>query len=160
MVGVNTHRVCLCNLKTEIFAGLAFHLDTIAIAYLEVKSKLAVLDIFQLILVQVRPPPNPGIDDMGEALPGGHLHCQRVSPGPHYLVCTWSRPSRVRGIVTHFVGWAPLVVMAVIKESSSSLFSFNFFTRDSIALFENASLSPPCLKEKSGGIVDCHRGEH
>ena len=126
---------------------MAFYLDTIAVAYLEVKSKLAVLDIFQLILVQVRPPPNPGIDDMGEALPGGHLHCQRVSPGPHYLVCTWSRPSRVRGMVTHLVGWAPLVVMAVIRESSSSLFSFNFFTRDSIALFENASLSPPCLKE-------------
>ena len=116
-------------------------------AYLEVKSKLAVLDILQLILVQVRPSPDAGIDDVGEALPGCHLHCQRVSPGLHYLVCTWSRPSRVRGIVTHFVGWAPLVVMAVIRESSSSLFSFNFFTRDSIALFEKASLSPPCLEE-------------
>ena len=39
-----------------------------------------------------------------------------------------------------------LVVMAVIRESSSSLFSFNFFTRDSMARLENASLSPPCLK--------------
>ena len=140
-----------CNKRVVISIHIIY------MAYLEVESKLAVLDIFQLILVQVWPPPDASIDDMGEALPGGHLHYQRVSPGPHYLVCTWSRPSSVRGIVTHFVGWAPLVVMAVIKESSSSLFSFNFFTRDSIALFENASLSPPCLKVTYCGIVDHRR---
>ena len=54
------------------------------------------------------------------------------------------------------VGWAPLVVMAVIRESSSSLFSFNFFTRDSIALFENASLSPPCLMNTWKLVDNCH----
>lgn len=58
--------------------------------------------------------------------------------------CTWSLPSRVLGMVTHLVGWTPLVVMAVIRWSSSSRFSFNFFTNDSMARLENASLSPPC----------------
>lgn len=57
---------------------------------------------------------------------------------------TCSRPSRVRWIVTHLLGWAPLVVIAVIKESSSSFFSFSFFTRLSIARLEKLSLSPPC----------------
>ena len=64
-----------------------------------------------------------------------------------YKDFTWRRPSRVLCIVTHFVGWVPFVVIAVMSASNSSRFSFNFFTRDSIALFENASLSPPCLKE-------------
>ena len=41
--------------------------------YLEVESKLAVLDIFQLILVQVRPPPYSGVNNVRESLPGGHL---------------------------------------------------------------------------------------
>ena len=62
---------------------------------------------------------------------------------------TCSLPSSVLGMVTHLVGWAPPVVMAVIKLSSSSLFSFSFLTRDSIALLLNASLSPPCLHTQS-----------
>jgi len=49
--------------------------------------------------------------------------------------------------VTHFDGCAPLVVIAVIRLSNSSFFSFNFFTKLSIALFANVSLSPPCLKK-------------
>lgn len=35
---------------------------------LEVERKLAVLDMFQLIFVQIRPTPDPRIDDMWEAL--------------------------------------------------------------------------------------------
>ena len=43
---------------------------------------------------------------------------------------TCSLPSNVRGIVTHFDGVVPLVVTAVISESSSSLdlLSLSFFT--------------------------------
>ena len=67
-----------------------------------------------------------------------------VLPKKPEPVLTWRRPSSVRGMVTHLVGWAPLVVMAVINESSSSLFSLSFLTRDSMALLEKASLSPPC----------------
>ena len=57
---------------------------------------------------------------------------------------TWSRPSSVLCIVTHLVGWAPLVVIAVIRLSSSSLFSLSFFTRLSIARLLKLSDSPPC----------------
>lgn len=57
---------------------------------------------------------------------------------------TCRRPSSVLWMVTHLLGWAPLVVMAVMRESSSSFFSFSFFTRLSMARFEKASLSPPC----------------
>ena len=56
---------------------------------------------------------------------------------------TCNLPSRVLCIVTHFVGWAPFVVIAVIKLSSSSRFSLSFFTKLSIARFEKDSLSPP-----------------
>ena len=35
---------------------------------------------------------------------------------------------------SYFVGWAPLVVIAVMRLSNSSLFSFNFLTKLSIAL--------------------------
>ena len=35
------------------------------------------------------------------------------------------------------------MVIAVISESNSSLFSFNFFTKDSMARLENGSGSPP-----------------
>lgn len=58
---------------------------------------------------------------------------------------TCSRPSSVRWMVTHLLGWAPLVVIAVMSESSSSFFSFSFFTRLSMARLANVSLSPPCL---------------
>ena len=65
--------------------------------------------------------------------------------GNPFLPATCRRPSRVRCIVTHFVRWAPFVVMAVTNDSNSSLLSFNFFTSDSIALLANVSDSPPCL---------------
>lgn len=62
-----------------------------------------------------------------------------------FICChTCRRPSKVRCMVTHLLGWAPFVVMAVIRESSSSFFSFSFFTRLSIARFAKLSLSPPC----------------
>jgi hypothetical protein len=41
-------------------------------------------------------------------------------------ICTWSLPSRVRCIVTHLLGWAPFVVIAVIKLSNSSRFSWKY----------------------------------
>ena len=65
--------------------------------------------------------------------------------GNPFLPATCRRPSSVRCIVTHFVKCAPLVVMAVTKDSSSSLLSLSFFTNDSMALLANVSDSPPCL---------------
>ena len=44
---------------------------------------------------------------------------------------TCNLPSSVLGIVTHFDGLAPFVVMAVTNDSNSSLLSFNFLTSDS-----------------------------
>ena len=38
-----------------------------------VKAKLTEIQLFQFILVQVGPPPDLGIDDVGESLSGGHL---------------------------------------------------------------------------------------
>jgi hypothetical protein len=48
-------------------------------------------------------------------------------------------------MVTHFDGWLPFVVIAVINESSSSFLSFNFLTSDSMARLAKVSPSPPCL---------------
>jgi hypothetical protein len=53
-------------------------------------------------------------------------------------------------MVTHPEGDAPLVVTAVMSESSSSLFSLSFLTRLWMALLENVSDSPPwrwCIRE-------------
>ena len=58
--------------------------------------------------------------------------------------CTCRRPSKVRCMVTHLLGCAPFVVMAVMRESSSSFFSFSFLTRLSMARLAKLSLSPPC----------------
>lgn len=58
---------------------------------------------------------------------------------------TCNLPSKVLWIVTHLLGCAPLVVIAVISESSSSLFSLSFLTSDSMARLAKPSLSPPCL---------------
>ncbi|KAG8534647.1 hypothetical protein GDO81_018929 [Engystomops pustulosus] len=46
-------------------------------------------------------------------------------------------------MVTHLLGCTPLVVMAVMRESSSSFFSFSFLTRLSMARLAKPSLSPP-----------------
>lgn len=43
------------------------------IVTLEVKGILAVFDVLQFILVQVRPPPQPGINNMRESFTSGHL---------------------------------------------------------------------------------------
>lgn len=51
-----------------IVIGVDTHVVT-----LEVEGKLAVFDMFQFILVQVRPPPQPGVDYMGEAFTSSHL---------------------------------------------------------------------------------------
>lgn len=40
---------------------------------LEVKGKLTELYMFQFVLVQVRPAPDPRIDDVRESLPASHL---------------------------------------------------------------------------------------
>ena len=78
-----------------------------------------------------------------------------------YITCgkplrpaTWSLPSSVRWIVTHLEGWAPFVVMAVINESNSSLFSLSFLTNDSMARLANPSLSPPCLWHINEWTID------
>ncbi len=57
---------------------------------------------------------------------------------------TCSLPSSVLWMVTHLLGWTPLVVMAVMSESSSSFFSFSFFTRLSMARLAKPSFSAPC----------------
>lgn len=63
-----------------------------------------------------------------------------------FICCyTCRRPSKVRCMVTHLLGWAPFVVIAVMRESSSSFFSFSFLTRLSMARLAKLSLSPPCL---------------
>lgn len=69
---------------------------------------------------------------------------------------TCNRPSSVRWIVTHLLGCAPFVVIAVINESNSSRFSFSFFTSDSMARFAKLSLSPPCRWHISEWTIDRH----
>ena len=69
---------------------------------------------------------------------------------------TCNRPSSVLWIVTHLLGCAPFVVMAVIRESNSSRFSFNFLTNDSMALLANPSLSPPWRWHMSEWTIDRH----
>ena len=39
----------------------------------KVQGYLKASNLFQLVLVQVGPPPDPGVDDVREALPAGHL---------------------------------------------------------------------------------------
>ena len=56
-------------------------------------------------------------------LPGQRHIRAYMTCGKPFLPATCKRPSNVRWMVTHLLGWAPLVVMAVIKLSSSSLFS-------------------------------------
>lgn len=51
-----------------IVIGVDTHIVT-----LEVKGKLAVFDVFQFILMQVRPPPQPGVDYMREPFTSSHL---------------------------------------------------------------------------------------
>lgn len=51
---------------------IVVRIDTHTVA-LEVKGKLAVFDMLQFILVQVWPPPQPGIDYMGEPFASSHL---------------------------------------------------------------------------------------
>ena len=75
---------------------------------LQIKCILTVLYILQLVLVEVGPPPDPGVDYMWESLPCGHL--QMVSSDktvsklqPSYQL-TCSLPSSVLGMVTHLVG--------------------------------------------------------
>ena len=127
---------------------------------LEVEGVLTVLDLFQLVLVEVRPAPNPGVDHMWETLPAWKRGL-RLNKGSRSTFIQWlyhpgktndlivpatcSLPSRVLWMVTHLVGVAPFVVMAEIRLSNSSRFSFSFLTRDSIALLLNVSDSPPYM---------------
>ena len=52
------------------FVMVRVHTDAVVF---EVKGKLAELAVFQLVLVQVRPPPYSGIHHVWEALSTGHL---------------------------------------------------------------------------------------
>ena len=118
----------------------------------QVESVLAILDLLQLVLVKVWPSPDTSVDHVGKTLPPSHLKQQTLWTFLNFNIWspTCKRPSRVLWIVTHLVGWVPFVVTAVINASSSSLFSFNFLTKDSMALLLNVSLSPPCLQTLSG----------
>jgi len=62
---------------------------------------------------------------------------------------TWSRPSSVLGMVTHFEACSPCVVTANINPSNSSRFSFSFLTKLSIAFFGNGSFSSPWKKSSA-----------
>ena len=44
---------------------------------LEVEGVLAVLDLLQLVLVQVRPPPDARVDHVREPLPTRHLYSNK-----------------------------------------------------------------------------------
>lgn len=108
--------------------------------------------MFQFVFMQIRPSPNTCVYYMRKTFLASYLKPSNSLKYTHtyklkfnFIIPTCNRPSNVLCIVTHLLGCAPFVVMAVISESSSSLFSLSFFTRDSIALFENPSLSPPCL---------------
>ena len=85
-------------------------------------------------------------DTEGLMAPASFSLCMCVKRKPHDLTCTrtCSRPSSVLWMVTHLLGWTPLVVTAVMSESSSSFFSFSFFTRLSMARLAKPSLSAPC----------------
>lgn len=54
--------------------------DTYAVT-LQIKGKLAVFDMLQLILVEIRPSPQTGIDDMRETLASRHLGTTENSKG-------------------------------------------------------------------------------
>lgn len=47
------------------------------IVTLEVKGKLAAFDVLQFILVQVGPPPQPCVDNVGEAFTPSDLRTER-----------------------------------------------------------------------------------
>ena len=49
---------------------IGVHADIVA---LQVKGKLTVFDVLQLILVQVGPSPQPGVDHMRESFTSSHL---------------------------------------------------------------------------------------
>lgn len=48
------------------------------IVILKVKGKLAEFDMLQFILMQVWPPPQPGVDHMREAFTSSHLGTERT----------------------------------------------------------------------------------
>lgn len=55
-----------------VVVGVDTHVVT-----LEVKGILAAFDVLQFILVQVRPPPQPRVDNVGEAFAPGYLCTER-----------------------------------------------------------------------------------
>ena len=74
---------------------------------------------------------------------------------------TCNLPSRVLWIVTHFEGWAPTVVIAVIRDSSSSVFLRSFFTMI-LLLALRISLFHPVADDKSCDTSDSilYSGSH
>ena len=78
----------------------------------------------------------------------GHLHTrQYITCGRPFLWETWSLPSKLLAIVTHFAGWLGLD-SAFSNSSIAPFFFFNFFTRDSIAFSAHFSSSSPCFHPK------------
>ena len=75
---------------------------------LQIKCILTVLYILQLVLVEVGPPPDSGVDYMWESLPCRHLQMvssdNTVSKLKSNNSLTCSLPSSVLGMVTHLVG--------------------------------------------------------
>jgi hypothetical protein len=61
------------------------------------------------------------------------------------LSLTWRRPSRLRGMVTHLLGW-PGQLSACSSDSMAPLVFFNFFTRASTAFSAHFSSSSPCFQ--------------
>jgi len=67
------------------------------VVLLEFKCKLAEFAVFQFVLVQVRPAPDPCVDDVRKTLPSGHLKTQARTLSTaklrNHLVSLKSRPS-------------------------------------------------------------------
>lgn len=73
------------------------------IVTLEVKGKLAVFDMLQFILMQVRPPPQPGIDDMREAFTSSHLGFNTTTTEEEYRSSSSCKSTVLRAEVKHGV---------------------------------------------------------
>jgi hypothetical protein len=61
----------------DTFVVVRIHANRVG---LQVKRVLTVLHLLQLVLVQIRPTPNPGVDHMGKAFSPGNLEATVESP--------------------------------------------------------------------------------
>ena len=99
----------------------------------QIECQMTDLQMFQFVLVQIRPTPDPSVDHVRKSFPSSDLCHSKTSLTPlqtHSLINpTCNRPSSVLWIVTHLVGICPLEVIEATSASNSSFLSFNFFTR-------------------------------